>query len=166
MVPVAAPARRHSLRRAAAPADSARAAPPAALPGVAALLALLLPACSVGLPEGDTLAEPPLPVAPLTIVDQDVIYTDTDDEDLGAPGLQVTVRVEVADEAIDRVVLHNEADGTDLSDPVQADLDGNRVALFLVTLPLAENPVRAAALELPLEARAVVRAVGPGASGR
>ncbi len=159
MVPVAAPARRFTLRRAALPDAAARAAPPTQVPLGAALLALLLPACSIGLPEGDVLAEAALPVAPLTIVDQDVVYTDADDEDLLVPGLQVTVRVDVADEGIERVAMHNDADQMDLSEPVRDDLDGKRVALFLVTLPLLENPVRAVALEQPVEARAVVRAV-------
>lgn len=168
MVPVAAPARRQSLRRAAAPVESEAAAraPRSPGPGYAALLALFMPACSLGLPEGATLAEPALPVAPLTIVDPEVIYTDADDEDLEEPGLQVTLRVEVGDEAIDRVVLYNDADGTDVSDPVHDDLDGVRSAFFLVTLPLVENPVRAAAPDQRLETRAVVRAVGPNAAGR
>lgn len=167
MVPIAAPARRRSLRRAAAPAEVEVAhAPRRPGPSHALLLTLLLPACSIGLTESDTLAEPALPVEPLTIVDADVVYTDADDEDLETPGLQVTLRVDVADEAIDEVVLFNQADGTDLSDPVREDLDGRRVALFLITLPLVENPVRATAPSLRLETHAVVRAVGPDAPGR
>ncbi|MCC7070761.1 MAG: hypothetical protein IT383_05530 [Deltaproteobacteria bacterium] len=157
MVPVTAPARTTSLRRAAVPAEAAR-CPPTAPPRAAALLALLLPACSMGMPESDTLAEPSLPIEALTIVDGDVIYTDADDEDPDIDGLQITLRVEVADEAIERVVLYG-ADGTDLSEPVHTDLDGARGAFFLVTLPYAENPVRVAALVLPAEARAVVRTV-------
>ncbi len=156
MVPVAAPTRTSSLRRAAVPVEAARFAPPS-WPR-AALLALLLPACSVGLPESATLAEPSLPIAPLTIVDDQVIYTDADDEDPDIDGLQVTLRVDVGDEAIDRVILHLAGD-VDLSEPVRPDLDGVRSARFLVTLPHAENPVRATALVVPAEARAVVRAV-------
>ncbi|MCC7108881.1 MAG: hypothetical protein IT382_06315, partial [Deltaproteobacteria bacterium] len=60
----------------------------------------------------------------------------------------------------------NDADGTDLSDPVRDDLDGLRAALFLVTLPLVENPVRARAPGLRLETHAVVRAVGSASAGR
>ena len=166
MVPVAAPARRSALRRAALPVAASRAALTTPGPVGAALFAMFLPACSIGLLEGDVLAEPALPVSPLTIVDQGVVYTDADDEDLLSPGLQVTVRVDVADEAIDRIVLHNDADGTELSDPVHDDLDGQRGAFFLVTLPLLENPVRAAALEQPAEARAVVRALRGDSPGQ
>lgn len=167
MVPVAAPARRQSLRRCTAPLVS-ETAPAGRSPvlGWVALLAALAPACSIGLPAGDTLAEPALPVAPLTIADADVLYTDADDEDPDRAGLQVTLRVDVGDEAIDRVVLHNDADGVDLSQPVHDDLDGRRAAFFLVTLPLLENPMRAAALVLPAETRAVVRALADGSSGR
>ncbi|MBI1946482.1 MAG: hypothetical protein HYS27_12345 [Deltaproteobacteria bacterium] len=167
MVPVAAPPRRQSLRRAVAPVDSEAArSPRSPALGWIALLAALTPACSIGLPAGDTLAEPALPVAPLTIADADVLYTDADDEDLDLDGLQVTLRVDVADEAIDRVVLHNDAAGVDLSEPVRDDLDGRRAGFFLVTLPLLENPVRAAALVLPVEARAVVRALAAGSPGQ
>lgn len=154
MVPVAAPSRLASLRRAAVPAEAARCPQPAR----AALFALLLPACSMGLPESDTLAEPALPVAPLTIVGSDVTYTDADDEDPDIAGLQITLRVDVSDEAIQRVVLHV-ADDLDLSEPVRPDLDGQARALFVVTLPYDVNPVRATAVALPAEARAVVRAL-------
>lgn len=168
MVPVTAPARLRSLRRAAAPVEAEGASRAPRTPGAShvALLALFLPACSIGLSESDSLVEGALPVAPLTIVDPEVVYTDADDEDLDSPGLQVTLRVNVADEAIERVVLHNDADGTDLSDPVRDDLDGLRAALFLVTLPLVENPVRARAPGLHLETHAVVRAVGSASAGR
>ncbi|OGQ13540.1 MAG: hypothetical protein A2138_15990 [Deltaproteobacteria bacterium RBG_16_71_12] len=167
MVPVAAPARRRSLRRAIAPVESEAArSPRSPTAGWVALLAALTPACSIGLTGSDTLAEPALPVAPLTIADADVLYTDADDEAPDVAGLQVTLRVNVADEAIERVVLHNDADGVDLSQPVHDDLDGERAAFFLVTLPFLENPVRAAALVLPAETRAVVRALSDDSLGR
>lgn len=167
MVPVAAPPRRQSLRRATAPleAEAAR-SPRSPAVGWVVLLAALTPACSIGLTDSDTLAEPALPVAPLTIADADVVYTDADDEDPDVAGLQVTLRVDVADEVIERVVLHNDAEHVDLSRPVREDLDGRRAAFFLVTLPFLENPVRAAALVLPAETRAVVRALSDDSPGR
>jgi hypothetical protein len=126
----------------------------------------LLPACSIGLIDSPTLAEPALPIAPLTIVDPELIYTDADDEDVETPGLQVTLRVDVTDEAIARVQLYNDADGSVKDEPVGEDLEGQPCALFLETLPLSDNPVRATTSEQRLETRAIVRAVGPDAPGR
>jgi hypothetical protein len=72
--------------------------------------------------------------APLAIVgpDEGLFYTDADDVDPGMPGIQLTVRVDVQDEAIDTV--HLALEQNDTSEVVVEDLAGRRAAFFDVTL--------------------------------
>jgi hypothetical protein len=120
---------------------------------LAALTALTaLTGCALDIGPADVLenAKP----APLAIVgpDEGLFYTEADDVDPVAPGIQLTVRVDVQDEAID--VVHLALDQHDASEAVTEDLAGRRAAFFDVTLAsTGEHP--ALAVAHGAEARAV-----------
>lgn len=115
--------------------------------GPLAVLALLgavasSSACSAGIP---ALAEPDAPPAPLAIAGphEELVYTVADDEDPDAPGIQLVVRVDVEDEAIDVVELA--VHGVLARDAVADDLAGRRAAFFDVSLTGADTRLLARA---------------------
>jgi hypothetical protein len=110
-------------------------------------------------------------VAPLAIAGphDELVYNDADDEDRDVDGIQLTVRVDLADDIgadIERVDL-TVRDLT-LSDVVTEDLAGRRAAFFDVTLAGTDTQViaRATTAHIPpgatdarVEVQAILRAL-------
>jgi hypothetical protein len=113
--------------------------------------------CSAGLypPELHPL-EPGPALAIVAPHEADVVYTEADDEALDVEGIQITLRVDVRDEAIQYVLLRQAEEEQD--DVVGEDLDGNRAALFEITLAPAANTLIARAPDVDFEASATLTA--------
>jgi hypothetical protein len=97
-----------------------------------------------------------------------LVYNAADDEDAVRPGIQLTLRVDVQDEGIERVDLALDA-GDAQDDVVAEDLEGNRAAFFAVDV--ADDSVdhqvvaRAVLPAVAAEVRAVLAAaVAPAAA--
>lgn len=125
-------------------------------------------ACSAGL--GDLeLGDGP---APFTIIGprEGLVYTDADDEDELRAGIQLVLRVDVDDEAVEQVDLAMPAEGFSLTDVVAEDLSGRRAAFFEVTLDDTgsaggEHEVVATSPDVLEAAARAVLVARPGASG-
>lgn len=133
------------------------------------LLAVTSSACGAAV--GAVGAGDDVVTAPLMIAGphDELVYNAADDEDADAPGIQLTVRVDVAPdiERVDLVIVDDQ-----WSDVVTEDLAGRRAAFFDVTLIGTDTPVTASAdnaseepdaatgqVKPRLEARAILRAI-------
>ena len=117
---------------------------------------LVSAACSTGVAPIEIVddAKP----TPLAIVgpNEGLFYTDADDDDPATPGIQLTVRVDVDDDAMSEVRLAVDADA--LTAVVSEDLAGRRAAFFDVTLAsTGEHPAVARALDAEARATLVAR---------
>ncbi len=147
----------------ATPRRARRAPPPAARTALSALVvvAALGSGCAAGIGEVPFDAPPPPPLS-IAGPGEGLAYTAADDEDPEAPGIQITVRVDVDDEGIQRVGFSLPREGLALDDVVSEDLAGRRAAFFPVTLDAAaEHP--AVARAPGVEVRAVLVAAVDGA---
>ena len=113
-------------------------------------------ACSIDIQDAPVEMNPTPPAMTIVGPSDGLFYNAADDEDPATPGIQLTLRVDVDDEAIADVDLA--VDGATQSDVVAEDLSGRRAAFFAVTLGSADEHA-VVARSLHAEAHAVLRAV-------